>query len=210
MLISETMQKVIRVLLNKQTTTLRELAQEAGISLGLAVRNTRELEKTGYLTKKPKIVVRQFEKLLKAWSYVTSINELEKVYFTAAERPQYVMKKIAGATKKKLIYAFTLFSATELLCPHVAPNETYLYILKTDRELWKEALRKENIFPAEKGNVVCFIADLPYFVHTLNVREMYTVSLPQLYVDLFSYGGLGIEAAEELLKLIKQHGDNHV
>ena len=203
MIISESMQRVIRVLANRKEIKLRELAKEAAVSLGIAVRLTNDLEKTGYIEKKVKIRVKNAKRLVKCWSFAVSIDELEKIEFTAAERPLYVMKKMANiADKNKLKYAFTLFSATEIVSPYVSPQITHLYILKEEEEKWKEILPKENIFPAEKGNIVCFLVDNSYFYSAKNIRGINVVSLPQLYADLFSYKGRGEEAAEQILKVI--------
>lgn len=202
MLISESMQKIIRVLLNAKDLTVRKTAKEAGVSLGISVKILNQLEKTGYLARKRGgINARNSRKLLNAWAYAASVKELEKIEFAGAEKSQYLIKKIAlAAGRSKLEYAFTLFAGTELVCPLVAPNEVHLYILESDKEKWEKILKKENIFPAEKGNIICFLADKSYFYGKIERAGMNIVSYPQLYADLFSTGGRGEEAAEELLK----------
>lgn len=207
MLIPPTLQQIIRVLLIKKSLKLREIAQEAQVSLGLTVRHTHALKSTGYCTKGGTITAKHPEKLLRAWAHTVSVHELPKRYFTAAERPQYIIKKIALlGNKHKFSHAFTLFSATEVVCPYVAPSDVHLYVLERDLEQWKDRLREENIFPAERGNIVCIGGDESYLYGKREVNGITIVSLPQLYVDLFSYGGQGEEAAEELLKLIKKSG----
>ena len=204
MLISKSMEQVIRVLLNKKNVKLRELAKESNVPLSLTVKNTNALEKSKYIEKKVNIHVINQSKLLKAWAYTISIREIDKIEFSAAERPQFIIKKIANILSKNNVkYAFTLFSALEILSPYVTPAETHLYILEKDQEKIKKLFEKESILPAQKGNVICFLADENYFYNMQNIHDFNVVSTPQLYVDLFSYGGRGEDAAQHLLEVIK-------
>lgn len=204
MLISKAMQDIIRVLLNRENVTLREAAREANVSLGIASKIVHQLEATGCISRKKGGIHANFEKLLGAWAHTVSVKELKKIEFTGAEKPQYLIKKIAGiANKCRLEYAFTLFSGTEIVCPFVAPNEIHLYILDSEKQEWEKTMKKNGIFPAEKGNIICFPVDKNYFYGKIKVRDTNIVSLPQLYVDLFSLGGRGKEAAEELTKVMK-------
>ncbi len=204
MLISKSMEQVIRVLLNKKNIKLRELSKESNVPLGVTVKNTNALEKSKYIEKKVNIHVINQNKLLKAWAYTTSIRELDKIEFSAAERPQFIIKKIANVLSKNNIkYAFTLFSALEILSPYVTPAETHLYILEKDQEKIKNLFKKESILPAQKGNVICFLVNDNYFYNMQNIRGFNNTSIPQLYVDLFSYGGRGEDAAQHLLEVAK-------
>lgn len=204
MLISKSMERVIRVLLNRKSMKLRQLAKEANVPLGVTVKNTNALEKSGYIEKKVNTSVINPNKLLKAWAYTTSVRELRKVEFSGAERPQFIMKKIANLLSKNNIkYAFTLFSATEILSPYVTPAETHLYTLEKDQERIKNLFEKESILPAQKGNVICFLVDQSYFYNIQNIHNFNIVSVSQLYIDLSSYGGRGEDAAQHLLEVIK-------
>ena len=204
MLIAKSMQDIIRVLLNKGSIKLRELSRESNVPLGVTVKNTKALGKIRYIEKKVNVKVINKEKLLMAWGYTSSIREVDAIEFSAAERPQFVIKKIAlSLSENKIKYAFTLFSATEILSPYVTPSETHLYILKEDKDKLEKIFKKESILPAQKGNVICFLVEENYFYNMQHIRGMNVVSLPQLYVDLFSYGGRGGDAAENLLGAIK-------
>ena len=204
MIISKSMERVIRVLLNKKNIKLRELSKEANVPLGVTVKNTNALEKSRYIEKKVNINVINQSKLLKAWAYTTSIKELDKIEFSAAERPQFIIKKIANILSKNNIkYAFTLFSALEILSPYVTPAETHLYILEKDKEKIKNLFEKESILPAQKGNVICFLVDDNYFYNVQNIQGFNIISTSQLYADLFSYEGRGEDAAQHLLEVVK-------
>ncbi|MBU4284246.1 MAG: hypothetical protein KKA61_04110 [Nanoarchaeota archaeon] len=212
MLIPKKLDTIIRILLvnlveGGSNLRLSALAKKAKITPAMAKRLVLRLERSGYVTIKGGIKVINPKKLMRAWGYSYSIRELERLEFMAAERPQYIMLKIANKARLwKLPYAFTLFSATEHVSPYVVPSDTYLYVLKKDVEAWSSVFRDENILPAEKeGNIVLLLVDEDYFEGVWATRDMSIVSLPQLYADLFSYGGRGEEAAEELISKVLKH-----
>lgn len=199
MLISASMQSIIRVLLNKRVKSIRELSKEAKTSLGITSKIFNQLKNSDYISKK--FEIKNKKRLLDFFAYSFSVNELKRIEFVAAERPQYVMKKIVNiANKNNLEYAFTLFSATEVIKPYVVPNETHFYILKDEKEKWGRALPKNNILPSQKGNILLFVVNKNYFYNSQIINGMKVVSLSQLYADLISYKGRGGEAAKELIK----------
>ena len=215
MLIPEKLNTIIRILLantfsNKPDLTVPELAKEAKLTSGMAKRLLIRLDKSGYLTLKRGIKLTNPIKLMKAWGYTYSIREIEHSEFISAERPQYIISKIANwARKDKILYAFTLFSATELISPYVAPSTTHIYILKSDLQIWHDFFRTEKILPAEKeGNVVCLLVNDDYFKNIEDIREAKIVSLSQLYADLMSFGGRGEEAAQDLSRIIDKRLKN--
>ena len=211
MLISEKTNEIIKQLLinafeNKPNLTISDLSKEAKITHAMAKRIALRLEKSGYITLRRGIKVTNPIKLMKAWGYTYSLREFERLEFMQAERPQYVIPKIANWAKtNKIPYAFTLFSATEQVSPYVAPSNTYLYILKKDIPAWENFFRKSGIQPAEKeGNIICLIIDKDTLKGTQNIRSINIVSLPWLYADLISFGGRGEEAAQELQKVLNK------
>ena len=215
MLIPEKLNTIIRILLanrfnNKLDLTVPELAKEAKLTYAMAKRLLVRLEKSNYLTIKGKIKLTTPIKLMKAWGYTYSLRELERSEFISAERPQYIIPKIANwARKEKIQYAFTLFSATEHVSPYVAPSTTHIYILESDLQVWQKFFREERILPAEKeGNVVCLLVNEDYFKGIEDIRGVRTVSLSQLYADLMAFGGRGEEAAQELTRVIDERLKN--
>lgn len=205
MIINKTTQDIIRVLLNEKDKKLklRELSTKAKVSLGMSVKVVKALESCGHLEKKRGIRIINFEKLLKAWSYTVSVKENRKIEFLAPERPQYLIKKISRLLRKEN-YAFTLFSATEIVAPYVSPNKVHLYILEDKEKEVSKIFVKQGIMSAEEGNIVCYLVDEKHFYGSQEVRGVKIISLPQLYVDLVSYGGRGEEAAEHILKLMRE------
>ena len=206
MLIPEKLNTIIRILSvnsfeKKPNLQLSTLAKKTNITPAMAARLVLRLKKSEYVDIRRGIKVINPVRLMTAWGYNYSIREIERLEFVAAERPQYVMMKIATQARiEKLAYAFTLFSATEHVSPYVAPSDTYLYILKKDIKEWQKLFREQNMLPTEKeGNVICLMVDEDYFEGVWEVRDVMVVSIPQLYADLFSYGGRGEEAAIEVL-----------
>jgi len=204
-IINKTTQDIIRVLLNEKNKKLklRDLASRAKVSLGMTVRIVNALESCRYLEKKRGIKAVNWENLLKSWAYTVSIKENSRIEFLGAERPQYLIKKISQLLRKE-VYAFTLFSATEIISPYVAPNKVHLYILKGSEKKISDILTREEIMPAEEGNIVCYLVDEKHFYGSYEARNTKIISLPQLYVDLISYGGRGEEAAEQIINLLKK------
>ena len=209
MLIPKKLDTIIRILLvnlfeGGQKLRLSTLAKKANITSAMTKRLVLRLERSRYVKIRGGVKVINPKKLMRAWGYCYSIQELERSEFIVAERPQYVMLKIVNKARLwNLPYAFTLFSATEQVNPYVAPSDTYLYINKKDVKAWQTLLRKENMLPAEKeGNVILLFVDEDYFEGVWEARGVMIASLPQLYADLFSFGGRGEEAAEEIMKMV--------
>ena len=202
MLIPETMDSVIRVLLNSDRLTLKDIARETGTTKAACSKIIKRLHSTGYVSKRP-IKALNKTRLLKAWAYSKSIKELKSVEFIAAERAQYNSKKIATiADANQLEYAFTLFTAAEIITPLVSAVETHAYILVADIKKWTELLKKNNIYQSKKGNIIFYPVKKSYFFGSEKIRDLKIISTPQLYADLFSVGGRGEELAEEILKLM--------
>ncbi len=206
MLISENMQKIIRVLVNLDNPiSVRELSKLSKSSLGITSKIVNQLQETGYIVKtKGKLRVTNKEMLVRAWGYTVSISEIPKVSFISAEKPKYVVEKINNISgKSSLKYAFTLLSATELVNPYLYPDNVDLYINKNDLKEWEKLLVDQRIYPAEKGNVTLYLVDESYFFDARKIDKFFVISLPQLFVDLFSKGGRYVESAEKIMEVMK-------
>lgn len=211
MLISKGMNSIFRILLsnwyeNKPNLKISDLAEKATMTRAMIKRILLRLEKSEYVTIRKGAMLNDPIKMIKAWGYAYSIRELENRQFIAADRPQNIMLKIMNKARSiNLRYAFTLFSATEQVNPYVVPSSTHLYILEKDFMEWNNVFKEFDILPTEKdGNVICFLVGEDYFEGVKESRGVMITSLPQLYADLFSYGGRGEEAAEKILEVIKR------
>lgn len=205
MIISKKMYDIIRILFTTKINNISDVAREARITNAMASVILRKLEKSEYIKMgRNEISLINRIKLLKLWGYSYSIREFPNLQFIAAERPQYVMKKIINiAMKEKLEYAFTLFSATDFINPYVLASDVYMYISEKDAKRWEERFSEINILPTGKnGNVICILKDDDFFNRVIKINEAYTVSLYQLYADLLSWGGRGEEAAGYIMDII--------
>jgi len=207
MLISKKMYEIIRVLITTKNSNISDVAKKSRITVGMASRILKRIEKSGYIKiDRNGVNLTNELKLLKFWGYSYSIREFDNIQFLGAERPQYMAKVIINiAMKENLQYAFTLFSATDIIRPYVLPSETYMYILEKDVKKWENVFREKNILPIkENGNIVCILTDEDFFENNIQkVSDANIVSIYQLYADLLSWGIRGEEAAEHIYELIQ-------
>lgn len=205
MILNKSTQAIIRILLNEKEKKphLREIAQKAGISLGMTAKIVSALEATGLIKKQKGVTLLHWEKLLKGWANLSSLQEQRSIQFLGAERPEYLIKKITSILRTET-YALTIFAATEFVAPYVAPNAVHLYILEKDIKKITALFSREGIIQAEKGNIICYTVDESHFFGTKKIHGVAIISLPQLYADLISYGGRGEEAAEMILKMMRE------
>ncbi len=205
MIVNKSTQDLLRVLLveKDRKLTFRELAAKAGVSLGMTARIVDALQNAGQVQKRRGIQAVSWEKTLKSFAYTTSLAEYNKVEFLATEGPAYLIQKI-GKVLQQEQYAFTLFSATEIIAPYVAPDKVHLYILDVEEKKITALLTKAGFRRAEKGNVICYLVQKNHFYGQQEVRGSKIITLPQLYADLIAYGGRGEEAAEHVLRVMKR------
>ena len=209
MLLSETLERVIRVLLvsDPQKLSLRELANEAEVNLSRAAIEVNRLHATGYVEKRPYLKVLRKDDLLRMFAHSWSINAIPKITFESLERPAYLIKLISQLAKEnKLKYAFTMLSGAELIAPYAVPTTTHLYIKKQQKESWTELLEKNDIYISERpehGNLILLLWHEHIFYGKQVVHDAHVVSNPQLFADLFSSGGLYRDSALKLEKVMK-------
>lgn len=202
-IISITALRMIGVLLDaKGQMSVRELAKEAGVSLGKCSYYVNALADAGYLRKKPKVKLENREAVY-ILSFCHPLRLLEKRSFDSLERAEYLIKKVAGlAEKNKMAYAFTHLAGAELISPYVVPNEVYCYVRKEELEKWDKVFQKNNIYPSKGGKVHLVVSEINPFYAIQNIRGIKTVSNFLLFADLYSCGGREREAAKYLSKTV--------
>ncbi len=194
--------KVIHALLNAQKPlSLRDLAKETKVPLSICSRHITELDRLGYVRKKPKIRVVNQE-IVYFIAYARPLKSLESVDFETLDRAQYLIRKIADLAAGRLDYAYTHLAGAELVAPYVVPAEVYVYI--RDRQLpeWNAVLEKGQIYPSQNGSVHLVISELDPFQGAREVRGAMVVSNHLLFADLFSCGGREREAARFLAERV--------
>ncbi|MDG6933390.1 MAG: hypothetical protein JRN68_01705 [Nitrososphaerota archaeon] len=198
--------RVIRILLSNpgKSWTLRELAGEAGISLGYTHAVCSALINGGYLVRNEtnQLTVVDPLTLLRRWAayhqYSTANTFLDYYSF---ERE--VDRLIEGFGKTRGRYALTGLSGAWLVAPHVRPVIVEAYVKgKEDAGAIADLLRLK---PIPKNGNVRFV--LPYdegvFYRAQSIKGVKVVSNTQLYVDLFNNPARGEEASQAVLDFIR-------
>ena len=105
-----------------------------------------------------------------------------------------------------LEYAFTLFTAGEMLYPYVHTNKTYLYVNKLELNTWKEIFIKKYIRNSneEEGNIFLLpVEENFYFNLSKKVNGSKIAPLAIIISDLVSSGSIGKDQGTMILnKLI--------
>jgi DNA-binding Lrp family transcriptional regulator len=193
--------RVVNVLLNASAPlSLRELSREARVPLSMCSRYVSELERLGYIRKKPRIKVVNQE-LVYLIAYGCPLKSLPATSFESLERPQHLIKKIA-LLAKRLTYAFTHLAGAELVAPYVVPNEVYLYVERGQLDEWARILGENEIYPSDGGFIHLVVSDLNPFYGMREVRGVKVVSDFLLFSDLYSCGGRAREAARFLAQKV--------
>jgi hypothetical protein len=200
---------VIRVLLVNYPKgwALRELAGEAGVSLGWASKVANALIRerlAARARKKAELMLMAPADLLRRWAsyrnfaantrfleYYAQTEDISKFLdlFKSKKGPDYAVTCLAGALKA---------------APCVRPTNVHIYVKSDgDAKKWAGVL---GLMPIEENGNVKFAAadDFGVFYGARKIDGICVVSDIQLYVDLLNYPGRGEEAAEAVLKVIEK------
>lgn len=193
--------RVIRCLLSdpKRSWTLKGLATETGVSIGLIHRIATGLENNFFAKKE----LRSFKledpaRLLEAWReeyYRRSPRWARYIFRTAAINDALAMLKRA-ANHHGVRYTLTGPSGASLISSYLAPAALHLYVDVLRKEFLEE-IKADQI--SSEGNLLIRVVEQENeFIGSRQVKGFYIVSDLQLYLDLWAMGGRGQEAAEEL------------
>jgi AraC-like DNA-binding protein len=193
--------RIHRVLLEnaERRWKLRDLAQEADMSIGLVHRVVQRLLDETFLERQDRLLVlRDPAGLLAAWreAYEYSQNSI-RVYHAAARTPKQLMQRIAEAARQMPgRYAFTLHAGASLVAPFVRFTDVHVY---TDEpaEAWIDALGLREV---EFGGNLSLIQpyDAGLYYRAREVDGAIVVGDIQLYLDLYHYPARGREQADFL------------
>ena len=204
---------ILRVLLvnHPKTWTLRELAREAGVSLGWSSKVSEALIRE-------RLAIRDRERaelklitpadLLRRWASFTNFeahNGFIQYYSAESDVAKFLssFKGMAGPD-----YAITGLAGALLAAPLVKPSNTHIYVRSEgDAKAWAQLL---GLSPVEGDGNVKFVvaADKSTFYGSRTAAGARIVSDAQLFVDLFNYPNTGREAAEEIFKAIERQWGN--
>jgi hypothetical protein len=195
--------RVIRCLLSdpKRTWTLKGLATETGVSIGLIHRLATALENNLFAKKD----LRAFKledptRLLEAWrdEYYRRAPKWSRYVIKVASVEELVQDLKAAALRHGVRYALSGPSGASLISPYMNPTTVHLYV----DVLKQEFLEQLKVGPvSSEGNLLMRVVEQENeFIGSRLVKDVYVVSDLQLYLDLWAMGGRGQEAAEELRK----------
>jgi AraC-like DNA-binding protein len=193
--------RIHRVLLEnaERRWKLRDLAQEADMSIGLVHRVVQRLLDETFLERQDRLLVlRDPAGLLAAWTeaYEYSQNSI-RVYHAAARTPKQLMQRIAEAARQMPgRYAFTLHAGASLVAPFVRFSDVHVYT-EDPAGAWVEALDLREV---EFGGNLSLLEpyDAGVFYRTREVDGAVVVGDIQLYLDLYQYPARGREQADFL------------
>lgn len=194
--------RILRTLLENPAKewTLQELAQTAGVSLGLVHRVTKALEERLFAEKRRgRFGLDDPRGLLDAWRsfYVGKHIRWQRYYWPALQDVRAGMQEIAKSAKAVDVrYAFTGPAAASVLVPYLMISGIHCYVDALKPDLLN-ALRAEPL-PSNGNLWFNVIQGEEVFAGSYQIEGLYVVNDVQIYLDLCSLGGRGEEAAEAL------------
>jgi len=192
--------RVVRCLLTdpKRAWTLKGLSSETGVSIGLIHRLAIALENNLFAERKAgRLTLEDPACLLEAWreEYRRRPRKWARNVVRTGSVEESVTKLKAAAIQNGVRYALSGPSGASLISAYLNPNLVHLYV----DVLKGEFLEELNAYPVtSEGNFLIRVVEQENeFIGSREVKGIYVVSDLQLYLDLWSMGGRGQEAAEE-------------
>jgi hypothetical protein len=193
--------RVIRCLLSEptRTWTLKGLSSETGVSIGLIHRVAVALQDNLFAEKKSGgIQLEDPARLLEAWreEYQRRPRKWARYVVRTSSIEDWMPKVKSAALQNGVRYSLTGPSGASLISAYLNPTLVHVYV----DVLKSEFLESLNAYPiTSEGNFLIRVVEQENeFIGSREVKDLYIVSDLQLYLDLWSMGGRGQEAAEEL------------
>ena len=193
--------RVIRCLLSDpiRVWTLKGLAIETGVSIGLIHRIATALENNLFAKKE----LRAFKledpaRLLEAWreEYHRKAPKWARYVVRIGTIEELVTELKTAAMHHGVRYALSGPSGASLVFSYMTPTVVHFYVDVLREEFLDEL--KVNPVPSEGNLLIRVVEQENEFIGSREVKGVYVVSDLQLYLDLWAMGGRGQEAAEEL------------
>lgn len=189
-----TRERILRVLLNESSDSLTKyrLSKKAGASYSWTHEFLKNLEADGYIQDTK---IQDFRGLIKHWTRIRK----------KPDRREYLIQRpLQLLHSTHLEYALTTYQAETLIQGYLFPSRIDLYIKQKEKEDWHRLLSGTGLVGS--GNVRLLFDDDHTLYKSREIDGLWTVSPPQLIVDLLMEGGVCVEAAELLLD--KMEGKN--
>jgi len=184
--------RVARILFNEPNGTLTKyrIAKLADSAYPWIYNLLKKLEKEGIIQKTR---VRNFKSLMTWWKRWQPIPEYKEYMI---QRPLELLKQT------NLEYALTTYQAENKIQNYLFPSRTDIYIQPLDKQRWHKLLVQNGL--VGKGNMRILIGDDHVFYKSFKVDDFTLVSIPQIILDLYNEGGVGIEAGDMLLEKVEK------
>lgn len=192
-------ERIIRVLLNAPDGSLTKyrVAKEADVSTTWTIEFLRKLEVMG-LVNGTKVL--DINGLITFWSEITRKPKRFEFFHN---NPEGILRSI------KREYALTTYQAENLMNHYLFPSRIDIYIDEKDFNSWKLALFRGGL--AGKGNIRLLLVDSHVFYGKQRIKGLWSVSLPQLLLDLKMEGGVALDAYEIMVKqYVRFNRNNHL
>ena len=183
-------EQIIKVLLTNKSLTKYRIAKLANASFGWTHQFLKNLEKLK-LIKETKVT--NVEGLIDYWM---------KIKKKSKQREYMIQEPLEIIKSAKLDYAITTYYAENVLQKYIFPSRLDFYIKEQDLEKWHKILTSKGLYG--KGNVRILINNSGLFL-SQKIQGLNIVCLPQLIIDLKLEGGPAEEAAEMLIKKLKEN-----
>lgn len=143
------------------------------------------------------------QKLVKK-TRVTDAEGMIKYWFSFSKRSkyrEYMLQKPLDILKSDMLeYAITTYYAENLVQKHLFPSRLDIYVHEKDAEKWHAKAMIRGLYG--KGNIRLLISNGQMF-KAQKVKGYTIVSLPQLIIDLKVEGGPAEEAAQMLMRRLR-------
>ncbi|MCK4665744.1 hypothetical protein KAU33_03295 [Candidatus Dependentiae bacterium] len=211
-LFSPVASRIVRVLLenpDQEWWYIKQLSEEANVSLGYTSEVVNKLYEEDYIMKKKGLGIKLEVKtqLLDRWSEAYSLNntfEKNKIlpFYTFSKDLSEISEAVIKAKAElNLNAAFTRLAASSVLAPYVRDFIHFDLYIEGSIEKWKHLL---DLRETEKGANLFIIKpyDKGVFYNNSVIQGVPVVGTIQLYVDLWSYPKRGTEQAEKIREKI--------
>ncbi len=193
--------RVIRCLLSEpmRVWTLKGLATETGVSIGLIHRIATALENNLFARKEPRALkLEDPARLLEAWrdEYHRKAPKWARYVIRVGSVGELVTELKAAAMRHGIRYALTGPAGASYVFSYMTPAVVHFYVDVLKQELLEEI--KADAVSSEGNLLIRVVEQENEFIGSRQVKNVYVVSDLQLYLDLWAMGGRGQEAAEEL------------
>jgi len=195
--------RVIRVLLNappKKTWKVKELAEEAGVSLGQMSNVKKLLDNREWIRISPDgFALIAPERLLTEWAENYNCRKnLARDFYSMKNTPEIEAELAQVCQQSRVKYAFTGFSGAARLAPSVRYQRVSAYVEETQEDLASLLNLKEVTSGANISLLTPYDEGVFYGIREIDGIRI--ASPIQIYLDLLGFRGRGEEAAKAILE----------